>query len=479
MSQQSELSYPVRAVPILKYFGQLCLVVSLLTIVPFIFTLFFQEFEFSGVYAGIILCTGVFGAFLSRLEAPENLQVNEALVLVVMIFLFAPLVMTAPFMMSGLTFADALFETISGATTTGLSMIEDVDSVPYSTLLARSWMQWYGGLGIVAFSLVLLLSSGKVTRTLIKSEIESKDLIGGTKAHVHRILKVYLLFTFIGIGGLLIFQVPVKDAFSLIFASVSTGGFSPYNDSLKTLGLAVQYFIIIVCILCAVSLPFYHRLYREKWKMTVDTIQFIGLLCCGLAVMAILWFFLPLAEAVSVPILAFSAQTTTGFSNSDVSLFDPASKLIVILSMYIGGGIGSTAGGIKIIRLLIMLKVIATIVKGTSLTPHAAQETKFFREKITIEEQRNAVTVILLFASLIFLSWIPFAAMGYDPLDSLFEVVSATGTVGLSTGITSPQLPLFLKGVLCADMYLGRLEMLPWLVLAGRSTWIGTRMGGV
>jgi trk system potassium uptake protein len=476
VANRSELNYPVRLLVILKYFGQLCLILSALTVVPCIASLFFREYLYTLVYGLIVLATAIGGWLLSLLKAPQKMQVNEALVLVVGIFLFVPLMMSLPLMMSGLSFVDALFEAVSGATTTGLSMIEDVNAVPPLTLFARSWMQWYGGLGIVVFSLALLMSSGSVSKTLIKTGTEANDLVGGTKMHARRILYVYLLFTIVGVAGLLLLGINGSNTFSLVFASVSTGGFAPYNDSLASLGWGAQTFIIALCFLSATSLPFYHRLYKEKWKMTIDAVQVSALLVCGLiaaCVFMLFWAFDPAAL-----LLAFSAQTTTGFSNVDVASLNPASKLILIVSMFIGGGIGSTAGGIKILRLLIMIKVIASIVKKTAAPEHAVEDTRIHHFRIRKGEQRNALILIALFGAVITLSWLPFIAMDYDPLDSLFEVVSATATTGLSAGVTAPELPVLLKLVLCADMYLGRLEIVPWLVIASKITWFGKRMEG-
>ena len=143
--------------------------------------------------------------------------------------------------------------------------------------------------------------------------------------------------------------------------------------------------------------------------------------------------------------------------------------------MLIGGGAGSTAGGIKIIRLLIFLRLLQIIILRINLPRHAVIQARIHGERISENQIREALFFILLFGVVIFLSWLPFVAMGYDPLDTLFEVVSATGTAGLSVGITSSDLPDVLKSILCIDMLLGRLEIVALLVLFYPGTWIGRR----
>ena len=143
--------------------------------------------------------------------------------------------------------------------------------------------------------------------------------------------------------------------------------------------------------------------------------------------------------------------------------------------MLIGGGTGSTAGGFKILRLLIFIRLLQMIIVRFCVPRHTVIEPRIHGERIDDEQIREAMTFIILFGIVIFASWFPFVAMGYDPLDSLFEVVSATGTAGLSVGITSSDLPELLKIILCVDMLLGRLEILAWLVLVNPGTWIGRR----
>jgi len=176
------------------------------------------------------------------------------------------------------------------------------------------------------------------------------------------------------------------------------------------------------------------------------------------------------------PLLAFSAQTTAGFSSISGTQLDAGSKLVLIFSMLLGGGAGSTAGGFKVLRLLVAASVLRLIILRTCLSKHAVIEPRLAGRRLQDGEIHEALVLIILFVSVVGLSWLPFVTMGYNPLNSLFEVVSATGTVGLSVGITSERLPSLLKGILCIDMLMGRLEIIAWLMILYPGTWFGRRM---
>jgi trk system potassium uptake protein len=161
VSRQADgLRYAVRFSVLAKYFGQLCLVVAVLTILPLVVSLVYLETHISYRYAIVIFALGGLGRVLGRIAVPREVQVNEAMIIVAFMFFFTPLAMTFPMMGSGLTFFDALFEAISGSTTTGLSTVTHLEQMSRTFLFSRAWMQWYGGLGIVVLSLAW--SSGPV-----------------------------------------------------------------------------------------------------------------------------------------------------------------------------------------------------------------------------------------------------------------------------------------------------------------------------
>jgi len=483
-NQAGELSYAVRPHIILKHFGQLCLVLAALTLVPLAVSIIFGEtpitFRYVVVEISLLL---LLGTVLARRPSPSDMQTNEGMVLVALMFAFSPLVMSYPMMASGLSFIDALFEAISGVTTTGLSTVSTLSGLPETFLFSRVWMQWYGGLGIVVLSLALLVHPGLVAKGLASTEAEVNDLIGGTKAHARRVIRVYLILTAIGIAGALLAGMSGMDAVRYTLASVSTGGFAPYDNSLAALSSVAQWWVSLLCLAGAVPLTLYYRALRERQNLPVDMLQLYSVIGAALITTLLLGTSMRLVDGMPwadvlhhAPMLAFSAQSTAGFASMPCSDLDADSKLVLIYSMLIGGGTGSTAGGFKIVRLLIVIAIFRMIILRACLSRHAVLEPRLGARKLQNSEIQEAMLLILLFIIVVAISWLPFLVLGYNPLDALFEVVSATGTVGLSSGITSASLPALLKAVLCADMLMGRLEIIAWLVLLYRGTWFGTRM---
>jgi trk system potassium uptake protein TrkH len=481
--QANELRYAIRPRVVLKYSGQLGLAFAVLTLIPLGVSIAFGDGIAAARYALVIASLSAAGAALAPREAPPDVQINEGVVVVGVMFLLAPLAIAYPLMSGGMSFADALFEAVSAITTTGLSTRANLAHASPAFVFGRAWMQWVGGLGFVVLSLALVVQPGLVAKGLAATEAYDEDLVGGTRAHARRVLAVYLWLTGIGIVGAWLAGIDPFDAVLYVFSGVSTGGFAPADGSLATLAWPAQVWISLLCLAGAIPLTLYYRVFREKKFMAVDLLQLIAVIAAALVTTVLLAATMRLVEGLPwaevlhhAPLLALSAQSTAGFSTLDPARLDADSKLVLIFSMLLGGAIGSTAGGFKVLRLLVALSVLRLIVLRACLPRHAVIEPRLAGRRLEADEIQEALLLVLLFAAVVALSWLPFLMMGYHAIDALFEVVSATGTVGLSAGVTSARLPLGLKGVLCADMLLGRLEILAWLIVLYPGTWIGRRM---
>lgn len=481
--QATELRYAVRLRVLCKYFGQLCFVLAALSLVPFAVSMILGDTTISLRYGIVIAGISALGVGLTRLRSPAGVQANEGMVLVALMFFFTPLVMSYPMMSSGLGFADALFEAVSGVTTTGLSTTATLIDAPATFLFTRAWMQWYGGLGIVILSLALVIQPGLAAKGLAVTETESDDLVGGTRAHARRILIVYTALTVLGIIGSMLLGVSFFDAILYTFAAVSTGGFAPHDASLAAFSRPAQAWITLLCLAGAIPLAFWYRIYQERRHTAFDVLQIKAVVIAALIVSLAMAASMRLSGGMTwpqvfhhAPLLAFSAQTTAGFSSMPGNQLDSGSKLILIFSMLVGGSTGSTAGGLKLLRLFIAASVLRLIILRTCLPKHAVIESRLTGRRLQSDEIHAAMLLIVLFIAVIALSWLLFVTMGFNPLNSLFEVVSATGTVGLSVGVTCAALPPLLKGVLCVDMLMGRLEIIAWLVMLYPGTWFGRRM---
>ena len=477
------LRYSVRPRPVLKYFGQLCIVLAVLTLVPLVVSILLGDYRVTLRYAIVVVGVFATGFFLQRLPTPKRIQTNEAMVVTALVFLFAPLVMTWPIMASGLSFADALFETISGVTTTGLSVTVSVADKSAIFLFSRAWMQWVGGLGIVILFVATMIRPGLAAKRIGDLEDYEDDLVGSTRAHARRVIIVYSILTGFGIVALELMGAGWFNSVIYSLSAVSTGGFSPHDASLAGLSSSwLQAMVILLSVAGAIPLVLYFRSFKEGGRILLRDRQLQGLLIAGLVTALLIAWFLTQdgfgwIQALRHGILnAFSAQSTAGFSTLDISQLNAGAKLTLIFSMFVGGGAGSTAGGIKILRLLILGQLLYIFLQRPGMPKQAVVEASLGRRRLETDEIQNALSIIFIFMASIAISWLVFVGMGYNPLDSLFEVVSAVGTVGLSTGIIALELHPLLKGVLCADMLLGRLEIIAWLVLFYPRTWIGRRL---
>jgi trk system potassium uptake protein TrkH len=477
------LIYSVRPRPVLKYFGQICFVLALLTLVPLVVSIILADYRVTFRYSIVVVGVFTTGLFLQRLPTPKRIQTNEAIVVTALAFLFAAMVMTWPTMASGLSFTDALFETISGVTTTGLSVTASVADKSAIFLFSRSWMQWVGGLGIVILAVATMIRPGLVAKRIGDLEDYEEDLVGSTRTHARRVIIVYSIMTGFGITVLGLLGAGWFNSVIYSLSAVSTGGFSPHDASLAGLNSQwSQAMVILLSVAGAIPLVLYFRSFKEGGRVLIRDRQLQGLLIAGLVAALLMALFLTRdgfswIQALHHGVLnAFSAQTTAGFATLYISQINAGAKLTLIFSMLLGGGAGSTAGGIKILRLFVLLQLLYNFLQRPGMPRQAVAEASLGRRRLETDEIQSALSIIFLFLTFIGISWLVFVGMGHNPLDSLFEVVSAIGTVGLSSGISAPELHPLLKGVLCADMLLGRLEIIAWLVLFYPRTWIGRKL---
>ncbi len=475
------LRYAVRLAAIGKYLGQLAFILALLSGVPLIAALVFGDYAIAGRYAAVIMLLLLLSLLSQKLPTPSQLQQNEAMVIVTLAFILSPLLMSYPMMATGLSWGEALFEAISAVTTTGLSTLERVEHLPRSFLFARAWMQWYGGLGIVALSVALLLGHHIASRRLAESTT-GEGLATTARTHARRVLGVYLLLTLLAGLGLFLLGMEPFVAVTHALAAVSTGGFSPYDDSLHGLAHANQAMAVVLFgLLGAVPLHLYYRLRQHHILPSLKDVELrLLLLTCLLAAVfiSLLLYRSGMAWGDAIfhgVVQGISAQTTSGFSSLPIQSLNDDSKLVIIIAMFIGGGLGSTSGGVKILRLLILLRLLQLLLQRIAMPSHAVMRPKLGQRALDETDIQGSLLLILLFVTVNIISWLIFVFHGYPPLDALFEVVSATGTVGLSSGITGPELEPQLRLVLCVDMLLGRLEIVALLVLLYPYSWIGRR----
>lgn len=482
--QLSALSYAVHVRVVLKYTGQLTLIQAALNLAPVAVALLYGESDMAWRFFLVSLTLAAAAAPWIRFPEPKSFLRSETVAATCLAFIIGAAAMIYPFMTAGLSFPDALFETVSGITTTGLTTLEEVGGKSKSFLFARAWLQWCGGMGILVLTLALLAHPHIAFKRLVVPMDESVGVVTGVRFYARRVVVVYLALTFCAIALLILSGLDPFSATVHALCAVSTGGFSSYDDSIAALPFFPgQAIITVMSLLGAVSFSLFYRSYSQRSLEIFKDAENRGFLLAVGVTVALLTVMLineggrGWAESLKHAfLLGVSAQSTTGFSSLDIGALDPGIKGLLIASMAIGGEMGSTAGGIKIIRLLILARLAHFAIRSSGAPSHAVIEPRINGHRIDAGELSEVLTFTALFGAFVFLSWIPFLSLGYDPLDALFEIVSAMGTVGLSTGITRHELHPLLKSILCLDMLAGRLEIIALLVLMHPKTWFGKRV---
>lgn len=476
------LHFAVRLTVVAKLVGDMLLFLAVLTIVPAGVALISGKLVVAVRYAAVIVLMLLAWWGARRIPRPRDLQANEALVVAATMFTLPPLLFTVPLTgYAGVGFLDALFEAVSGVTTTGLSTLGSVADMPWAFKFSRAWTQWIGGLGVLFLAVAMIFGGSDIARRFSFDERETDSIIGGARSHARHTAIVYLTITILGLLLCVGAGLPLAEAVPTALAAVSTGGFAISDASLAAYGRPVKLAVTLVCVLGAISFYIYYRIYHRRWSAVWRDPQWRALLFFGTSTTIILAFLQALdgkdwRQALEAAFYtSFSAHTTAGFSVNDVGSYGAGALLVLIFAMTVGGALGSTAGGIKVMRFLIVLRLIQTMLARASQPRDAYAPIRLGGSTVDDDECLVALTVVFAYGTTLVISWFFFAIGDYPPMLALFEVASATGTAGLSAGIVGPDLEPHLKVILIVDMLLGRVEVPALLVLVFPGSWIGRR----
>jgi trk system potassium uptake protein TrkH len=433
------------------------------------------------VLPGLLLTIGGLGLWgVLRPREPIPLTLREGGVIVLLSWVIVCLVSAWPLMLiHELSFAQAVFESVSGWTTTGLSVI-DVADTSHLVLLWRSIMQLAGGAGLAVIMIASL--AGPTGPGLPSAEGRSQQLVPHVRASAKLVLAMYSAYAALGTLACWLAGMGFFDAINHAFAAVSTGGFSTRPDSIGHWdSAAIEAAIIPLMLLGSCNFLTAYALIHGKIRTALRNteIRFTALIVPLCAVLLFLLvsrsLHLPLGKGARVAVFeTVSALTSTGFSCTSYGNWPAFGILILTILMLIGGGTGSTAGGIKQYRVALLLKSFAwDLVRA--FRPRATVVEYYVwqgEEKDYIDDAR--VRQVATFVFLYLATWLIGAALltayGYEVQDSLFEFASAIGTVGLSLGVTAPDAPTGVLWIEAAGMFLGRLEFMVVIISLGRLT---------
>lgn len=392
-------------------------------------------------------------------------------VFVVLIWFLGCVLLSIPFMTSGyLNFSQAFFETSSGLSTTGLSVI-DVTNVEYMLLIYRSMIQFYGGIGIILILVTVFSSS--IGFELFQTEGHGDRIIPNLKDASKTIIKIYVLFMFFGFILLTLAGMPSFDAFNIAICAVATGGFAVTPDSIASYDSTLINYIIIVLMLLG-SFSFYTNQFVVKGQLrkvfAINEVRlFFGFIISFvfISVFATMMPIYGFVEGFNVALFEIvSAITGTGFSLTDYSTYLVVNQtffFIMIIAMVIGGSVGSTAGGIKITRVNTVFTSLKWNIKRNYMPDNKLISRSINapsgKVRLSSPDIVVAANYIILYITVLLGGTILLTMFGFGLSESLFEFASALGNVGLSVGITSPDLPSIILWILSIAMFIGRLEI--------------------
>ena len=434
----------------------------------------------------LVLCMLL--SFPFTLKKPQNtvFYAKEGFVAVALSWIALSLIGSLPFIITGYipNPVDALFETVSGFTTTGASILRDVEVLPKCLLFWRSFTHWIGGMGVLVFILTILPMSGGSHMTLMKAESPGPSvdkLAPKVKTTAKILYKMYIIITLIQIVLLIIGKMPVFDAVTISFGTVGTGGFGIRNDSIAGYNSFCQIVITVFMIVCGVNFGAYHLLFTGKYKRAFKNSEVITyFLIIAAAIGVIVFNIAPSYDNFGAALRDSAFQvgsiiTTTGYATTDFNLWPTLSKTIIVMLMFVGACAGSTGGGIKVSRFIILFKAIG---KELFSIVHPKSVKKVTMDgKIIEHEVVRATNVYMSAYVMIFaLSTLAICVDGRD-LVTNFTAVAATfnnigpGLAGVGPTSNFADFSIFSKLVLIFDMLAGRLEIFPMLMLFYHRAW--------
>ena len=455
---------------ILHYLGYIMQGLGIVLLSPIIVELIYGDYRNCIYFIVPCLISFALGTiFVRYCKRNEKLKLRSAMMVSSLAWLWASLIsavimgfyLNAPFI-------DVFFENMSAWTGSGMTLFANVEILPYSILFLRSLEQWIGGLGVVVIFVAVLIRSGTSAARLYKSEAREEKIAPNIINTLRKTLHIYLLYTVMGVMLYILAGLPVFDAVNLTFTTISTGGMSIKNANIGFYHNNIVYIItMFLMILGATSFAVHYRIIKTKGKSFIQDIQVqVMLSLIVLATLSIIY--LTRNEPLQTLFHVISAITTTGANISSpeyMATWPSLSLLILMVLMMIGGSSGSTVGAMKIIRVITAVKGIRLTLTKLSSPQGRVLSAKIAGKKLKENEIREATAYLFLYIVFLFFGWATFLYFGYDPFMSLFDTISTQGNVGLSVGIIGPQLPDFVKIVLTFLMWIGRLEIIPVLIM--------------
>ncbi|MBQ1901874.1 MAG: TrkH family potassium uptake protein [Lachnospiraceae bacterium] len=472
---------------IIRYIlGLVIRIECLLLLVPcFVGFLYDEPERYSYMFVAIICF--VVGTVLTIVKPKENVfHLKEGCVTTALSWIILSAFGAVPFLLTGEmnSFTDAMFETVSGFTTTGASILNDVEALSYASLMWRSLTHWVGGMGVLVFVLAVIPLTGGSNINLMRAESPGPSvgkLAPKVKSTARILYGIYFGMTALEMVMLLIAGMPLFDSVATAFATAGTGGFGIKNDSITSYSASIQWIVTIFMIAFGVNFNFYYFVLFRHFKKALhmeEVRTYIGIIIASIAIIA--WNIYETSTGIAKAILDAAFQvgsiiTTTGFSTANFDTWPALSKSILVLLMFVGACAGSTGGGVKVSRFIILFK---TFVKEANSYMHPKSYKKINMDGKPIDHDvvRSTNVYIITFFTIFVTSVLLVSIEGRDVVTNFTAVAATVNNIGPGLAQVGPTqnfalFSIFSKWVLIFDMLAGRLELFPLIILFHPGIW--------
>lgn len=467
--------------------GWVLIIESAFLMTPFFVGLYYGENTAISflIAAGLTLIVGT--PFVIKKPRNTVFFVKEGFVSVALCWIVLSIFGALPFVFSGEIphFVDALFETVSGFTTTGSSILSDVESLSHASIFWRSFTHWIGGMGVLVFLLAILPLAGGSQMHLMRAESPGPSvskLVPKTQYTAIILYSLYIILTIIQFLLLLAGKMPAFEAIITTFGTAGTGGFGIKNDSIASFSPYIQWVVGIFMVLFGVNFNIYFLLVLKRFKQAICNEELRAYFSI-VATSTILIFLnihqggANIADEIRHAFFQVaSIITTTGYATTDFDLWPTLSKVILVTIMFIGASAGSTGGGIKVSRILILFKRARQEIRHYF---HPNRVTKIkLEDKVLDGEVIHATSAYLITYVFIFaISLLLVSIEGHDTTTCFTSVAATLNNIGPGLSMVGPTqnfgfFNCFSKIVLIFDMLVGRLELFPMLMLFNPHVWI-------
>lgn len=468
--------------------GHVIRIEGLLMLLPCLVALIYQE-KAGFVYAGVSMLLILLGTLIAQFK-PKNsvFHIKEGAAITGLSWIILSVCGAIPFMVTGEipSFVDAVFETSSGFTTTGATILSDVEALSHASLFWRSFTHWIGGMGVLVFLLAIIPLSGGSRINLMKAESPGPQvgkLVPKIKDTAKVLYTIYFVMTIIQIVILLLSKMPVFDAITITFGTAGTGGFSVRNDSVASYTNFQIWVITVFMFLFGMNFNFFFFISLGKFKKAFAieevkwylAIYLMGVFFCVIGNKDIIETFSDNLRHSAFQVS--SIMSTTGYSTVDFNMWSPSAKSVLLLSMFIGACAGSTGGGFKVSRLMILIKSAHKELKSY-LNPKSINNVQMEGKTLDKDLIYSVLVYLALYVIICISSCMLLSIENQDLVTNFSAVLATFNNIGPGLESVGPvtnygSLTDFSKCVLIFDMIAGRLELFPMLVLFMPSLWTG------